>query len=349
MKKLKFLIFFLCTIFFIFIIFYFLPHNYNINYKIDNFLINQKYNNKTKIYSFKITNNDNVFLYSVQDKYYRKRKQISNISLINNILKIKLKNLEDFYIKKSDSEYYSLYYDDITNDKVKQTYKNIDIYNLNANFYIWNYNELINITNDNIKSIKLFNNDIYNLDLVYQFNNYLLIADYNNKYIFNKFYLINSNNNKIKDVKLTKDIYFDSYFLGNYKNNIYLYDKQSNLLYKINPFKETIEKNKFEYLDNNVWKKTTKNKLDKGNVSFINTKYFYYEIVDKKLYYITPTNRINVVNMDVSNIIYSDENICYFISNDTLYYVNKNKIIKIMKYSEWKFNNSNVYIFNSNN
>ena len=72
---------------------------------------------------------------------------------------------------------------------------------------------------------------------------------------------------------------------------------------------------------------------------------FYYELNDNKLIYVTPINKINVTSLKVSNIIFSNDNECYFISDDTLYYVNKDKIIKLMTYSEWKFNNDYIYIF----
>ena len=53
--------------------------------------------------------------------------------------------------------------------------------------------------------------------------------------------------------------------------------------------------------------------------------------------------------MDVSSIVYSDENNCYFIVDDILYYANKNELVKIMQYSEWKYNSNNIFIFNNNN
>ena len=91
--------------------------------------------------------------------------------------------------------------------------------------------------------------------------------------------------------------------------------------------------------------KISVNKLNKGNVSFKKEIDFYYELNDNKLIYVTPINKINVTSLKVSNIIFSNDNECYFISDDTLYYVNKDKIIKLMTYSEWKFNNDYIYIF----
>lgn len=39
--------------------------------------------------------------------------------------------------------------------------------------------------------------------------------------------MINSNNAKVKDFNLRYELYFDSYFLGNYKNRSYLYDQKT--------------------------------------------------------------------------------------------------------------------------
>ena len=87
------------------------------------------------------------------------------------------------------------------------------------------------------------------------------------------------------------------------------------------------------------------NIIIESNVSFKKEIDFYYELNDNKLIYVTPINKINVTSLKVSNIIFSNDNECYFISDDTLYYVNKDKIIKLMTYSEWKFNNDYIYIF----
>ena len=45
---------------------------------------------------------------------------------------------------------------------------------------------------------------------------------------------------------------------------------------------------------------------------------FYYELNDNKLIYVTPIKKINVTSLKVSNIIFSNDNECYFISDDTL-------------------------------
>ncbi len=345
MKKLKVLIFSFLLIFLSFTLFYFIPKSYELKYIVKGYDIIQTFNKKKKIYTFKLTKNNIEYLYAINDKYYHNHKQINNIKQNGNIINISNNNLKNFYINKKKDKYYTLYYETIFDDKKKYTYNNIDVYNINANFYIWNYSSFININLLDKSEIKLFDSDIYSLDLCITYQDYLLVADYNNKYKFNKFYLINSNNNKIKEVSLDEEIYFNSYFLGTYKKYIYLYDMQNQIEFKINPLKSVIYKNKYEILNNNKFENISVNKLNKGNVLFKENKDFYFELDDNKLMYITPVNKIYVSSLEVSKIVYSDENECYFISDDTLYYVNKNKILKLMTYSEWNYNNGNIYLF----
>ena len=345
MKKLRLLIFSFLLIFLSFTIFYFIPKSYELKYTVKGYNIIQTFNNKKNRYIFKINKNNIEYLYAVSDKYYQNHKQIKSIKQNGNIIYVTNSNLQNFYINKENDSYYSTYYETSFDDKKKFTFDNIDVYNINANFYIWNYSQFININSKDKKEIKLFDNDIYNIDLCTTFKDYLLIADYSSKYKFNKFYLINTKNNKVKEVSLDEEVYFNSYFLGTYKKFIYLYDMQNKMEYKINPLKNTIYKNRYEILNNNKFEKISVNKLNKGNVSFKEDKDFYFELNDNKLIYITPINKINVTSFKVSNIVYSDDNECYFISNDTLYYANKDKITKLMTYSEWKFNNDYIYIF----
>lgn len=344
MKKLRIFITFIAIIILIFIIFYFLPKNYKVKYKVSKYNVYQTYNKKTNVYTFNITNGKNKYVYALENKFKTRYYQIKKVSIKDGILYVDTFDLGNFYIKKIDDKYYFKNYDSPYDANKIKTYKNIDIYNNQNNIYVWNYTELLNI-NNNYKSIKLFNNDMYDLPLTYQFKNYLVIPDYNSKYTFNKFYIINTDNNKVTNFSFKYDIYYNSYFMGDYKNNIYLYDMQNHLEYKINIYKETVEKVSNQVLKNDYFKKISTNKLDKGNVKFEYIKNFYYEIENEVLYFVTPVNKIIASKLKVQNIVYSDENNCYFISNDTLYFVNKNLTYKIMTYSEWNFNNDNIFVF----
>ncbi len=345
MKKLSSFIFFLLSFFLLFLFIYFIPKNYKNNYNVDGFDITEKYNKKDKIYSFIIKSEDNEYLYAIKDKYFNKHRQINKIIKKNNLLIIETNDIDSFYINKENDEYKSIYFNDIFEKNVIDTFENINIYDYKANYYVWNYTGFININKNTKDVIKLFDKDLYNIDLVYTFDNYILIADYSNKYYFNKMHLLNILNNKVKEVNLDSNVYFNSYFLGKHKKYIYLYDMQENIEYKINPFKNFIQNTSYGIYDNNTWKKVSKNKLDKGNVSFITKKDFYYELDNEVLYYITPVNKIKITDMKVSKIVKSDDNICYFISEDSMYYVDKEHIIKLLSYSEWNFNYNNIYVF----
>ena len=159
-------------------------------------------------------------------------------------------------------------------------------------------------------------------------------------------YLINSKNNRVKELNLDKKIYFNSYILGIYKKDIYFYDIQKEKEYRVNPFKETVTKNAYEILVDDNWEKVSVNKLNKKDLSFSKKELFGYVLKDNVLYYEMPTQMIRVTNMEVSNVVESNEKEAYFISGDTLYHVDFDKgIKKIMSYSEWNFNNKNIYIF----
>ena len=254
MKKLRLLIFSFLLIFLSFTIFYFIPKSYELKYTVKGYNIIQTFNNKKKLYIFKIKKDNVEYLYSVSGKYYQNHKQIKNIKQKDNIINVTNNNLQNFYINKVNDNYYTSYYITIPEDKKKYTFDNIDVYNINANFYIWNYSQFININTKTKKKIKLFDNDIYNIDLCTNFKDYLLIADYNSKYKFNKFYLINTKNNKVKETQLDKEVYFNSYFLGTYKKYIYLYDMQTKIEYKINPLKKgkDITENELEEIIKNT-------------------------------------------------------------------------------------------------
>ena len=348
MKKLVLFIITLFLVFMLFVIITFIPKNYNYNYDINNINITEKFDKTKKVYTFAFSSDDNTFEYAISHKYIRTRGLIRSLSLNDNCLTIKSKYFEEITLcKNEENNYITSYYDKEFDNNKLSTYEKIDIYNLNnKKYYIWNYYDLLFISDKKNEKINLFKTDLYQLNIVYELNNYLVIADYNEKYTFNKFYLINSKNNKVKEVTLNQKLSMNSYILGNYKKNIYLYDPEAEKEFKINLFKETISKNNYEILVNNSWEKTSVNKLNKMNVSFYNDNDFEFVLEDSNLYYKTPVSKILITNLKVERIIKQIDSEVYFISDDSLYYASLSKdIIKLMTYSEWKFNNKNIYIF----
>lgn len=347
MKKVRNLILFFALSFLTFLIVSFLPKSYEYKYILKKVEITERYNKNTKVYSFILKADDVIYEYSLENRYIKKRGLIDSISIKNNCLTAKASKTFSFNICKKEDGYHTSFYSKKDNDKVLDKYGRINIYNLNNHkYYIWNYTDFIAIDSENYEKISLFDNDVYELALITKLNDYLVIADYDQKYKFDKMYLINSKNNKVEEANLDKEIYFESYILGTYKKDIYLYDLQKELEYKINPFKETVNKSAYEIRVDKKWEKISVNKLNKKNTFFEDNNNFEYFIKDDYLYYKADNISIKVSDKIVTNIIESNKKTAYFISEDALYYVDIEKgIIKIMSNSEWNFNSKNIYIF----
>lgn len=323
-----------------------MPKNYSYNYRVKDYQVTEKFVKDKDYYLFKIKKNKKIYKYAIKSNYISKRGLVNKITNDKKCISFLFNKKEEYTVCLDGNNSTTSFYNEKINDKKTDKYQKINIYNLlNHEYYVWNYNEFLNIGKEN-KKVDLFNSDLYELKIITKLDNYLVVADYNEKYQFDTFYLIDIHTGKVKETKLNRKFSLDSYILGINKDNIYLYDYKKEKEYRINLFKETVDDNPYQILVDGVWEDISVHKLNKGNVSFIDNKDFYYYIKENKLYYKMPNVDILLSNMDISNIIYEDENGCYFISEDTLYYVNINtKITKIMQYSEWKFNNNNIYIF----
>ena len=231
--------------------------------------------------------------------------------------------------------------------KEKDNYNNIKINTLNNNiFLLWDYKEFVYLNKDKYTTIKLFNKDVYNLNLIYQTNKYLLVPNYNENYQFTKLNIINAETTKVKEVKLRYELYFDSYFLGDYKNKVYLYDSKNELEYYMDLKKNDIYKTTYKINNNGKWENTSNQKLKNNKMSFVKDKIINYVLDNNKLY-VELTNNYLVTNKKVDKIIKIDELNVFYISKDTLYQFNPyDGEIPLLKYSEWEFNNNNmIFIF----
>ena len=195
----------------------------------------------------------------------------------------------------------------------------------------------------------MFSKDIYNLNLIYQYDNYLLIPDYEQDYIFDKIYVINTEKAQKSTINLRFETYFDSYFLGNYKNDVYLYDLKNNQEYYIDIKKGKIYKTENKILVNNEWQKISSQTFQKEKPTFTKDKAITYIINNNKLYEkIYNSNNLYLVsNREVKQIVKVDNLDVYYISSDTLYKYNPIDGEKaLLRYSEWNFNYKNmVFIF----
>lgn len=354
-KKLITLILIITISFFAFIYIYHKKRNYKVNYFVNGYSVFESFDIDSDHYYLNISKDAENFEIYLPISYSPKRKIVTSIESEKTDTKscIKLNdNIVSYPICKQSDEYISYYSETEIPTEKKDTYNNIDIYNLLENTYlIWNYKGFYYISNDKISSINLFKTDTYTPYLLTILKNYLFIINYDEQYNFDSYYLVDSKKATSKKYKISKEISKDSYILGTYKNSVYIIDKKNEQEYELNAKKGKVYKTSGKVLINNEWQKKDIDELIKSEQTFKNEKKFYYEIVGKKLYLIQENLKTKLTNLDVDYIIDYDDNNVYFVSNGTLYRFKIDEgITKIMQYSEWNFNYKNcIFIFNNQN
>lgn len=338
-------------LFALFIYLYFKPTNYKLEYNINNVAIVEEYNKTDDLYYFTLSYKNMEYKLLSLDNYTTKRKLIADIQITEEndsvCLDVNSQNIQLYSVCSKNAEYF---FDFQLNDfTINDNYENINIDTLDDNKYLlWNYNEFIFLDNQNKDKLEIFNRDIYNLNLYYIYENYLLVPDYDSDYKFDKFYLINVDNKKITEIKLRFELYFDSYFLGNYKDNIYIFDNKAEQLYYINISKKEIYKSKNQILVNGNWENISTQKLKNDKSKFKTEVLWEYTLDNGNLYLEYNNFKVKVTNFLVSQIIKTNGLEVYFVANDILYkYDPYHNLQAIMQYSEWNFNSQNmIFIFN---
>ena len=349
-KSLRFILF-LVLLSVVFFFFYFTPRNYEQKYQGAD--ITEKYDKKAKLYYLTITLDGKIFSYVTKDKYTHQRKLVAKVETIkeNNTFCIKpqSKKLALYPLCYQDNELVSFYaLNSKLNDNVLENYEKINIYDFNnKNYLLWNYQNFIYLNKEMTEQFKINDTDLYNLKLVYSTNRYLLIPNQEDEFSFNKIWIIDAQKGKMKEYKLNKDIYFDSYYLGDYKNKVYLVDRKNSQEYEINLKNGKLAKTSGKILKNNKWKKISISKLIHNEYQFENNTFITYSLEDNFLYALVGDTKIKLVNREISTIIKANDYDVYYISEDSLYYFNFfTGEKKIFSYNEWNFNYQNmIYVF----
>ena len=242
---------------------------------------------------------------------------------------------------------------------------NLDI--INHNVYSSTYKGIAS----NVKSVKLFDNDIYNNEISLFLGKYYVSADYNSNYEFDELYVINLKNHKKSKIKSKNSISFDTYIQGVVDNKVYLYDKDNEIQYELNIDKKSIKEissnTEIKYYDNGTWRNINKPSVNKEVYFNFNTlnNYFtgYDKVVETDNYYYLIKKyeskynlyRVDVRNIDVvkyittiydTNLYYNDDYIYYVIDNKLMYYSDITGVKTIMENNELRFNkNIKYYVY----
>ncbi len=363
-KKYKIIFFLLFLFFFCFIVFH--AHNYQVTYIKNGISITEEYHKKQKRYSFTFTVDGEDFFTSLEGKYSVFKKIVKDIEIKQTEDTICILPKSDkvaFYpLCKKNQEGISFYlinqepflsmWEKQELSSNEQTYNTTTFYNLNHHkFCIWNYKGFDCISEEEQKTISLFSNDVYNIPLSIQIDQYIVMADYNEKYEFNQFYVMNTKKNQIKKLSLEKIASFDAYFLGQYKHKVYFMDKKNKKEIELVPKKLTTKEistsTKGSILQNGKWETSTLISLANKNQTFTYDTTTHYELENETLYKVQGQYKTKITEQSVKEIIKQEEDVVYYLVKDQLYsYDEFNGEVLLLKNNEWNFNYQNmIYIF----
>jgi len=383
---LKSLIFVMLLFFGLKLVFYILNDEHEVKYNIGNFKINEHYTlvDGKHSYFYEVENGDFEITFELNKNLRKTSKTIEDIKYYENekcILPI-FKNekvIYDVMCKNENTVYYNYYLKnnlDLSNvknydrkkfeDNAKyQKYEVNKIYkeNIPENHYLFaeNYKGIVLINNE-ISTIKLFNNDIYTKEISTIVDKFYLVANYNEELTFKSFYLVNLINGKQREIRSVTPISFDSYIQGVVDDKVYLYDLDNKVQYEINLETELVTKiasnNNIKYYDGKWKTMTLKEALDKKTFNlYSSNKFNEYDKADKiNDYYVYEKNGnyynvylINKENLkqrtflfqtsDINSVTYFDEYI-YFLKDNIYYNYSVNGIREIIENEEKAFNDT---------
>lgn len=369
-KKLRLLlIIFLIITFLLLIIFK--DNSYSKVYDIDEYKVTEEFNDKQGYYYFQIKYNSLDYELLINRKYSGE-KLITNITKYSEkeelclVLELTIGNSTLVCSKDNKLINWNLISDNLK-DKIppelikeypenSYTEKDITIFNnIDSKIYIWNYKGFDVIENGKLKTLNIFDDDVYDTNLIAKVNNYIIIPNYNQKYNFNKIIVLNIKTDKIEEWELNYEISYDSYVMGSYENSIYLVDTKNKIQYELVPHKQKARiiatKNSQGLVYKKEWQKMTVNKMINNKETFTFNIIYNYQIASQKLYlsYINSPNTIQVTNSQIDKIVAINDNEVYYLSQNKLFYFNIYDGEKLLaQKEEWLFNNENkvFIIFN---
>ncbi len=344
MKKIMYI---LCLFIILIILKYYLG-DYTVNYNIDKFNIEEKVlDGYTYI---KINYEDNTFVYKFDLKRGLKRNRVESIKLNETdgylcVMPI-IKNLDTYFLCSKDDDLFTLSTLDVLEEvKFSEDIEYVNKLNYNEFIYLWKYDGFYTLNKD-LETINIFNSDRYSNDLMYSFDKYIVFPVYDKEYLFSDFYLLDMSTGKYKTIKTKYSINYDSYYVGNRKNNIYLFDNKNNVLYEINYKKLNVkvvgdEMKGFIKYEGNKKKSASLSEYTNDKITYFSGEDSFLE-VNKNYYSYDGDTWIKYFSEEDIEVVGNVNNNIYFIYEDNLYKYSNSNVSLILHYFEYNFNKSNI-------
>ena len=328
--------------------------NYELEYDVNEFKVKEIYNKDDNKYLFKVSSDNHYYEIAVDHKYSKKRKLVKYIDTVDNndskCISLNVYNNNTNFICNNGESYYDLNITKENESNKINTVNNIDIYSDAYDYLTWNGKGLTYLNGN--KELKFLTNESYTNDLVYQFKDYLIIADYDANRYFDKFYIYDNKKKEVKAWEIPFELSFDSYFLGYIDDDIYIFDVTGQSEYRIN-----IKKRKIKVVSQNdmgVYYNGKKEQVPTSkfiyNMTLFNYNSLYNFVSDaNKLFYkyYNSSKLVRISDLDIKDILYYDSENVYYISDNSVYMYNINKgESKLLESFEWNFNYHNqVFVF----
>jgi len=178
--------------------------------------------------------------------------------------------------------------------------------------YLNNYRGIDTINKNNLRryvNVSLFEKDVYNMNLKYLVDEYLVVADYNQDIEFDQFRIVNIKNNNVEDVDLGENVSFNSYIQGRKNKSLYIYDRDEQVQYEFDVNTQRFEKIGSAELgvrvfEDGEWLELTVNDL------LVEDRYFRDQPMEKENEYIK-----------VASVLGENGFIYYFLQENSTYHV----------------------------
>lgn len=348
--------FFWFTLFlYLLVIIKFFISDYSISYDLDD--VHVKEFSKDGYVYLEIEIDENIYNYMFYSGRKLTKKRVSDVKVKEvddaTCVKPTFKSFSSYYVCNDGTDLIS--YSVVNNsDKYEKVDENVKFYkNLSTDehVYIWKYDGFYYLNGDKLKSINIFKSDRYSNDLMIKVKNFLVFPNYDGNYLFSGFVVLDMTDGSYEVVDTKYSFNYDSYFVGNRKNYLYLFDNKESKLYEINYKKGKVsligddKKGFVKYVDGKKENAQVTEYLDEKITYFDNPKsvfnvrsnYFSYDFNDLRFKYFNESD-IDYVDSVSDNL--------YFIFKDKLYRFNQDSSEMIFHYFEFNFNkNNNVFVY----